>query len=35
MLLISAKMTRWHVLALAVVSWLLMHAFVYAVEFWG
>jgi putative integral membrane protein (TIGR02587 family) len=35
MVLIASKMTRWHALALAVVSLLLMHAFVYAVEFRG
>ena len=35
MLLISYKMTEWHVLALIGLSLLLMHAFVYAVEFRG
>jgi putative integral membrane protein (TIGR02587 family) len=35
MVLIASKMTRWHALALAVVSLVMMHAFVYAVEFRG
>ncbi|MFC6489760.1 TIGR02587 family membrane protein [Nitratireductor sp. GCM10026969] len=35
MVLISYKMTEWHALALIVLSMLLMHAFVYAVEFKG
>jgi len=35
MVLISYKMTQWHALALIVLSILLMHAFVYAVEFKG
>jgi putative integral membrane protein (TIGR02587 family) len=35
MVLIAYKMTRWHALALAVVSLVMMHAFVYAVEFRG
>ena len=35
MLLIAARMTHWHALALALVSLLLMHAFVYAVSFRG
>jgi len=33
--LISYRMTDWHTIALAVVTLLLMHAFVYAVEFSG
>jgi putative integral membrane protein (TIGR02587 family) len=33
--LIAYKMTKWHALALAVVSLVMMHAFVYAVEFRG
>jgi putative integral membrane protein (TIGR02587 family) len=33
--LISYQMTAWHALALALVSILLMHAFVYSVEFHG
>lgn len=33
--LISYQMTDWHTIALAVVTLLLMHAFVYAVEFRG
>lgn len=35
MVLISYKMTEWHSIALALVSLLIMHAFVYAVEFCG
>ena len=35
MILIAFQMTPWHALALALVSLLLMHAFVYAVEFHG
>ena len=35
MVLIAYKMTAWHALALAVVSLMMMHAFVYAVEFHG
>jgi putative integral membrane protein (TIGR02587 family) len=35
MILIAFKMTGWHLIATAVVSLLLMHAFVYAVEFRG
>ncbi|MGH9632183.1 MAG: TIGR02587 family membrane protein [Bryobacteraceae bacterium] len=35
MVLIAHKMTEWHALASAAVSLLLMHAFVYAVEFKG
>lgn len=35
MVLIAYQMTPWHALALALVSLLLMHAFVYAVEFRG
>jgi putative integral membrane protein (TIGR02587 family) len=35
MFLIASRMTHWHVLALAVTSLLLMHAFVYAVNFRG
>jgi len=35
MILIAYTMTKWHALALAVVSLLMMHAFVYAVEFRG
>lgn len=35
MVLIAHKMTEWHALLLAIVSLLLMHAFVYAVEFQG
>jgi len=33
--LISYQMTEWHTLALIVVTLLLMHAFVYAVEYRG
>jgi len=35
MVLIAARMTHWHALALALTSLLLMHAFVYAVSFRG
>jgi len=35
MVLIAYKMTEWHVVALALVTMLMMHAFVYAVEFRG
>ena len=35
MILISFQMTDWHTLALAVVTLLMMHAFVYAVEYRG
>ena len=35
MILIAYKMTLWHALALVTVSLLVMHAFVYAVEFRG
>jgi putative integral membrane protein (TIGR02587 family) len=35
MVLIAYRMTPWHALALAVVSLIVMHAFVYAVEFRG
>jgi len=35
MVLIAARMTHWHALALALISLLLMHAFVYAVSFRG
>ena len=35
MIVIAFKMTPWHALALAVVSLVLMHAFVYGVEFRG
>jgi putative integral membrane protein (TIGR02587 family) len=35
MVLIAYKMTRWHALGLALVSLVLMHAFVYAIEFRG
>jgi putative integral membrane protein (TIGR02587 family) len=35
MILISYKMDDWHTLALAVITLLLTHAFVYAVEFRG
>ena len=35
MILIAYKMTPWHAIALAIVSLLLMHAFVYAVDFKG
>jgi len=35
MVLIAYKMTKWHALALAVASLVMMHAFVYAVEFRG
>ena len=35
MVVISYKMTPWHVLALAVASLVVMHAFVYALEFSG
>ncbi|MEW5746394.1 MAG: TIGR02587 family membrane protein [Nitrospirota bacterium] len=35
MLLLSYKMSGWHTVALALVSMLLLHAFVYAVEFRG
>lgn len=35
MILIARKMTDWHTLALALVSLLVMHAFVYSVEFQG
>ena len=35
MVLIAYKMTHWHVIALAVLSLCLMHAFVYAVDFRG
>ncbi|WP_299365234.1 TIGR02587 family membrane protein [uncultured Paracoccus sp.] len=35
MILISYKMTEWHAVALILISLLLMHGFVYAVEFKG
>jgi putative integral membrane protein (TIGR02587 family) len=35
MILLAYRMTHWHVLALAITSILLMHAFVYAVNFRG
>ncbi|MGH9942842.1 MAG: TIGR02587 family membrane protein [Pyrinomonadaceae bacterium] len=35
MVLIAYKMTEWHVVALSLVTILMMHAFVYAVEFRG
>ncbi|HEV2132091.1 MAG TPA: DUF2391 family protein, partial [Longimicrobiaceae bacterium] len=35
MVLIAYKMTEWHAIALAIISLLLMHAFVYALEFRG
>ena len=35
MILIAYKMTVWHILALALVSMAIMHAFVYALEFKG
>ncbi len=35
MILIAFKMTKWHAVALAAVSLVLMHAFVYSVEFRG
>jgi putative integral membrane protein (TIGR02587 family) len=35
MVLISYQITRWHAIALALVSIIIMHAFVYAVEFKG
>jgi putative integral membrane protein (TIGR02587 family) len=35
MVLIGHQMTAWHTLALALISLVLMHAFVYAVEFHG
>ncbi len=35
MVLIALKMTEWHAVALALVSLLIMHAFVYALEFRG
>ena len=35
MILISYKMTEWHALALVAASLIIMHAFVYAVEFKG
>lgn len=35
MVLISYKMTDWHTIALAAVTLMLMHAFVYAVEYRG
>ena len=34
-LLVGARMTAWHALAMVVVSLIVMHAFVYAVEFHG
>ncbi|MCP9496062.1 MAG: TIGR02587 family membrane protein [Pyrinomonadaceae bacterium MAG19_C2-C3] len=35
MVLIAYKMTEWHVVALSLVTMLMMHAFVYSVEFQG
>lgn len=35
MLLLASRMTHWHVVALAATSLLLMHAFVYALDFRG
>jgi putative integral membrane protein (TIGR02587 family) len=35
MVLISYQMTRWHAIVLALTSLIMMHAFVYAVEFKG
>ena len=35
MVLVAVKMTGWHIVAAGVISLLLMHAFVYAVEFRG
>jgi putative integral membrane protein (TIGR02587 family) len=35
MVLIAYKMTQWHALGLAFVSLMIMHAFVYAIEFRG
>jgi putative integral membrane protein (TIGR02587 family) len=35
MLMLAVRMSRWHLLAALVVSMLLMHAFVYGVEFHG
>jgi putative integral membrane protein (TIGR02587 family) len=35
MILIAQKMTDWHTLALALVSLMIMHAFVYSLEFSG
>ena len=35
MILLAYKMTKWHAIALVVVSLLVMHAFVYSIEFRG
>lgn len=35
MLLLASRMTHWHAIALAIISLLLMHGFVYAVNFRG